>query len=159
MSVPSMKSKAERLMERVTQEKVPTIRNSMLQDEDNKHCVDASTITPAVASAKTDLLGLALGTTAPSLPPAQPPPPSTTSSADILCVKFESTSPAPCAASEPLSKAEVPTPSNGRPKFGPKSDIGPAPPQPIMLRQFQSPGLVQPMGQFQSPSQGLGQPS
>ena len=39
-----------------------------------KNCVDVSTIATGVAYAKTHLLGQALGTTDPSLPPAQPSP-------------------------------------------------------------------------------------
>jgi len=127
-----------------------------------------STITP-VSSTVTDLLGLSLGTPAPSLPPAQPPPPSTTSSTDLLGLNsefsaFVSASPVPSAVSEPHTQAETATPSDGKLSkdsilalFGPKSSTSPAPPQPNMFGQFQSPGMVQPMGQFQSPSPGFGQ--
>jgi len=127
-----------------------------------------STTTPA-SSTVTDLLGLSLESTVPSLSPAQPPPPSTSSSADLLGLNsefsaFVSASPVPSAVSDPHTKAEVATPSDGRLSkdsilalFGPKSGTSPAPPQPNMFGQFQSPGLVQPMGQFQSPSPGLGQ--
>ena len=57
-----------------------------------------------------------------------------------------STTPAPRDADKLLSKAEMPTPSVGRLSkdpvlalFEPKSDISPAPSQPKMFGQFQSP--------------------
>lgn len=46
----SMKSKAEKEKERLTQEKVQTILTSMLRDEDNKYCVDCDSKGPRWAS-------------------------------------------------------------------------------------------------------------
>ena len=67
-----------------------------------------STTTPA-SSTVTDLLGLSLESTVPSLSPAQPPPPSTSSSADLLGLNsefsaFVSASPVPSAVSDPHTK-------------------------------------------------------
>ena len=46
----SLKSKAEKEKERLTQEKVQAILTSMLRDEDNKYCVDCDSKGPRWAS-------------------------------------------------------------------------------------------------------------